>query len=111
HQRVVLRSLRQPVRQSMHNEMFIFGCAAVLGGVLGALAPLDGLADWLAQAPQYNALVGVASLFGIIGLAMIGIAPIVSLALMVGLLSRLAEMGVPILTPALGLMCGFSIAM
>ncbi|MDY3197588.1 MAG: hypothetical protein RBT58_04360 [Pseudomonadaceae bacterium] len=96
---------------TMHNEMFIFGCAAVLGGVLGALAPLDGLADWLAQAPQYNALVGVASLFGIIGLAMIGIAPIVSLALMVGLLSRLAELGVPILTPALGLMCGFSIAM
>src|SRR5690554_2489779 len=67
--------------------------------------------DWLAQAPQYNALVGVASLFGIIGLAMIGIAPIVSLALMVGLLSRLAELGVPILTPALGLMSGFSIAM
>lgn len=96
---------------AMHNEMFIFGCAAVLGGVLGALAPLDGLAQWLARAPEYNMLVGIASLFGIIGLALIGVAPIVSLALMVGLLSQLAQLGVPILTPALGLMCGFSIAM
>lgn len=96
---------------SMHNEMFIFACAAVLGGVLGAIAPLDQLAGWLAQEPKYNVLLAVASLLGIILLALIGIAPIVSLALLVGLLAELARLGVPIMTPALGLMCGFSIAM
>ena len=96
---------------SMHNEMFIFGCAAVLGGVLGVVAPLEALAGWLAQDPKYNVLLAVASLFGIILLALVGIAPIVSLALLIGLLSQLAQLGVPILTPALGLMCGFSIAM
>lgn len=96
---------------SMHNEMFIFACAAVLGGALGAIAPLDQLAGWLAQEPKYNVLLAVASLLGIILLALIGIAPIVSLALLVGLLAELARLGVPIMTPALGLMCGFSIAM
>lgn len=96
---------------SMHNEMFIFGCAALMGGVLGAIAPLEELAAWLAQEPKYNMLLAVASLFGIILLAMAGVAPIVSLSLLVGLLAELARLGVPIMTPALGLMCGFSIAM
>lgn len=96
---------------SMHNEMFIFGCAALLGGTLGAMAPLDDLAVWLAQEPKYNMLLAVGSLLSTILLAMIGIAPIVSLSLVVGLLAQLAEMGVPIMTPAVGLMCGFSIAM
>ena len=96
---------------SMHNEMFIFACAAVLGGALGAIAPLNELASWLAQEPKYNVLLAVASLLGIIGLALIGVAPIVSLALLVGLLAELSRLGVPIMTPALGLMCGFSIAM
>ena len=111
------RSPRAALRQvtenltSMHNEMFIFACAAVLGGALGALAPLDELAGWLAQEPKYNVLLAVASLLGIILLALIGIAPIVSLSLLVGLLAELARLGVPIMTPALGLMCGFSIAM
>lgn len=96
---------------TMHNEMFIFGCAALLGGALGALAPLDELAVWLAQEPKYNMLLAVGSLVSTIVLAVIGIAPIVSLSLVVGLLAQLAELGVPIMTPAVGLMCGFSIAM
>lgn len=108
--REVLKQVTENL-ESMHNEMFIFACAAVLGGALGAIVPVDQLAVWLAQEPEYNILLGVASLFGIIALAMIGIAPIVSLALLVGLLAQLADTGVPIMTPALGLMCGFSIAM
>lgn len=111
------RSLRRTVEQmtdnlvSMHNEMFIFGCAALMGGVLGATAPLDELAGWLALTPEYNLLLATASLLGIILLALVGIAPIVSLSLMVGLLAELARLGVPILTPAVGLICGFSISM
>ena len=96
---------------TMHNEMFIFGCAALMGGALGALVPLEDLALWLAQEPKYNMLLAVGSLFGIIILAAAGVAPIVSLSLLVGLLAELARLGVPIMTPALGLMCGFSIAM
>src|SRR5690606_6452564 len=69
---------------TMHNEMFIFGCAALMGGVLGAIAPLEELAAWLAQEPKYNMLLAVASLLGIILLAMAGVAPIVSLSLLVG---------------------------
>lgn len=96
---------------SMHNEMFIFGCAAVLGAVLGAIAPLEEIAAWLAQEPKYNLLLAIASLFSTITLAVIGIAPIVSLSLIVGLLAQLGYLGVPIMTPAVGLMCGFSLAM
>ncbi|MCL5041702.1 MAG: hypothetical protein M1440_04405 [Gammaproteobacteria bacterium] len=96
---------------SMHNEMFIFGCAALLGGVLGAVAPLEQLAAWLAQEPKYNVLLAIASLFSTITLAVIGVAPIVSLSLIAGLLAQLNLLGVPILTPAVGLMCGFSLAM
>ena len=96
---------------SMHNEMFIFGCAALLGGLIGAAAPLGEFAAWLAQAPKYNVLLAVASLFSTILLAAIGVAPIVSLSLIAGLLAQLAHLGVPILTPAVGLMCGFSLAM
>lgn len=95
----------------MHNEMFIFGCAALMGGVLGVILPLEALASWLAQEPKYNMLLAVGSLFGTILLAIAGVAPIVSLSLLVGLLAELARLGVPIMTPALGLMSGFSIAM
>lgn len=96
---------------SMHNEMFIFGCAALLGGVLGAVAPLEQIAAWLAQEPKYNLLLAIGSLFSTITLAVIGVAPIVSLSLIAGLLAQLAHLGVPIMTPAVGLMCGFSLAM
>ncbi|HEC53560.1 hypothetical protein LCGC14_0200080 [marine sediment metagenome] len=96
---------------SMHNEMFIFGCAALLGGVLGAVAPLEEIATWLAHEPKYNLLLAVGSLFSTILLAVLGLAPIVSLSLIAGLLAQLALLGVPIMTPAVGLMCGFSLAM
>jgi hypothetical protein len=96
---------------AMHNEMFIFGCAALLGGALGAVAPLEEIAAWLAQEPKYNVLLAVASLFSTITLAVIGVAPIVSLSLIAGLLAQLATLGVPIMTPAVALMCGFSLAM
>jgi hypothetical protein len=96
---------------SMHNEMFIFGCAALLGGALGAIAPLEEIAGWLAAEPKYNLLLAVFSLFSTITLAVLGVAPIVSLSLIAGLLSQLALLGVPIMTPAVGLMCGFSLAM
>jgi hypothetical protein len=95
----------------MHNEMFIFGCAALLGGALGAIAPLEEIAGWLAAEPKYNLLLAVFSLFSTITLAVLGVAPIVSLSLIAGLLSQLALLGVPIMTPAVGLMCGFSLAM
>ena len=96
---------------SMHNEMFIFGCAALLGGVLGAVAPLEQIAAWLAQEPKYNVLLAIGSLFSTITLAVLGLAPIVSLSLTAGLLAQLSLLGVPIMTPAVGLMCGFSLAM
>ncbi|MFN3579077.1 MAG: hypothetical protein ACK4VV_01220 [Pseudomonas sp.] len=96
---------------TMHNEMFIFGCAALLGGALGAMAPLDDIAAWLAAEPKYNLLLAIFSLFSTITLAIMGVAPIVSLSLIAGLLAQLAVLGVPIMTPAVGLMCGFSLAM
>ncbi|WP_341708124.1 hypothetical protein [Halopseudomonas sp.] len=96
---------------SMHNEMFIFGCAALLGGVLGAVAPLEQIAAWLAQEPKYNVLLAIGTLFSTITLAVLGLAPIVSLSLTAGLLAQLSLLGVPIMTPAVGLMCGFSLAM
>lgn len=105
-----LREIGENMR-SMHNEMFIFGCAALLGGALGTLLPLEQFAAWLAQSPRYNLLLAVLSLFSTISLAVIGVAPIVSLSLVAGLLSQLALLGVPIMTPAVGLMCGFSLAM
>jgi hypothetical protein len=91
--------------------MFIYVCAALLGGVLGAVAPLEQIAAWLAQEPKYNVLLAIGSLFSTIILAVLGLAPIVSLSLTAGLLAQLSLLGVPIMTPAVGLMCGFSLAM
>lgn len=95
----------------MRNEVFIFGCAALLGGLAGQLLPLHGLAATLAVRPELLHLIEAAALLGVIGLALLGVAPIVTLSLLAALLAQLAALGVPPLGPAVALVCGFAMAM
>lgn len=95
----------------VRNEIFIFACSALLGGLVGQLIPLDGVAVWLMEVTYGQFLVEIAGLFGIIVLALLGVAPIVSLSLLTALLVQLVDQGLPALGPAIALITGFSLAM
>lgn len=95
----------------VRNEIFIFACSGLLGGLVGQLIPLDGVAAWLASVAYGHFLLEAAGLFGIILLALLGVAPIVSLSLISALLVQLVNQGLPALGPAIALISGFSLAM
>lgn len=95
----------------VRNETFIFACSGLLGGLVSQLVSLDGIASLLAGLPGGLFLVEVTGLLGIILLSLMGVAPIISLSLISGLLVQLAAQGLPVLGPAIALICGFSLAM
>lgn len=93
------------------NELFIFGCSALLGGLIAQLVPLQGVVTALRASPGLLHLVESGLLLGIPVLALLGVAPIVSLNLLAALLAQLALLGIAPLGPAIALVCGFSLAM
>lgn len=95
----------------MRNETFIFACSALLGGLTAMLVPVDALASHFSSTPL--ALFGLSSagMFTIIALALLGVAPIISLSLCTALLAQLAGHGVAVMQPAVALLTGFSLAM
>ncbi|MEO4046920.1 hypothetical protein AAFN46_07485 [Pseudomonas sp. CAU 1711] len=93
------------------NEVFIFGCSALLGGLVAQLVPLQGLAAPLLKAPWLLHALEIGLLLGIPALALFGIAPIVSLNLLAALLAQLAHLGIAPLGPAIALVSGFALAM
>ncbi|MGH8432891.1 MAG: hypothetical protein ACRERX_00055 [Pseudomonas sp.] len=105
----VCRELTDTVA-GVRNEIFIFACSTLLGGLVSQLVSLDGMADLLVRLPAGLFLVEAAGLIGIILLALLGVAPIISLSLISGLLVHLAEQGLPMLGPAIALLCGYSLA-
>src|SRR5690606_28478893 len=54
---------------------------------------------------------GALGMLSITGLAVLGVAPIISLSLGAALLAQLASHGVPALGPGVALLCGFSLGM
>ncbi len=111
------RSPRQTYREiddnllGMRNEVFIFASSAVLGGAVAALVPVDRLLGDLAGSLWLPLLFGVLGMLAIMLVALLGVAPIISLSLCAGLLAQLAAQGVDPLGPAAALLGGFSLAM
>lgn len=95
----------------MRNEVFIFACSAVLAGLVADLLPVGHLAVHLDATPLALFILGALGALSIIVLALLGVAPIISLNLGAAFLAQLAGQGVPVLQPALALLIGFSLAM
>src|SRR5690606_21548290 len=95
----------------MRNETFIFACSAVLGGLVAALVPVDALVVHVGTSPLALFGLGSAGMLAVIALALLGVAPIISLNLCAALLAQLAAQGVAVMQPAVALLAGFSLAM
>ena len=95
----------------MRNETFIFACSALLGGLTAVLIPVERLASHFSSTPLGLFGLGSAGMLAIIALALLGVAPIISLSLCAALLAQLAGHGVAIMQPAVALLVGFSLAM
>jgi hypothetical protein len=95
----------------MRNETFIFACSALLGGLTAVLMPVERLASHFSSTPLGLFGLGSAGMLAIIALALLGVAPIISLSLCAALLAQLAGHGVAIMQPAVALLVGFSLAM
>ncbi|WP_437270303.1 hypothetical protein ACRYHF_02435 [Stutzerimonas balearica] len=95
----------------MRNETFIFANSAVLAGLVAALVPVQAIAGHLGVTPLLSFFLGLLGMLAIIGLALLGVAPIVSLSLCTALLAQLGGHGIPTMQPAVALLTGFSLAM
>ena len=95
----------------MRNEVFIFGCSALLAGLTAALLPIEQLAAQLDADAITVFTVGTLGALGIVLLALLGVAPIISLNISAALLAPLAAQGLPVMQPASALLIGFSLAM
>lgn len=95
----------------MRNETFIFACSALLAGLAAAILPVHQLAGHLGDTPL--ALFGLGALGSLLVMAMalLGVAPIISLNLCAALLAQLVSQGVAVMQPAVALLFGFSLAM
>lgn len=95
----------------MRNEIFIFACSALLAGLVAALVPVGHLAVHLDTTPLALFVLGALGALAILALALLGVAPIISMNLSAAFLAQLASQGVPVLPPAVALLIGFSLAM
>ncbi|WP_434457121.1 hypothetical protein JQR85_17570 [Stutzerimonas urumqiensis] len=95
----------------MRNEVFIFAASGLLGGVVADLVPVALLAEHFSATPLAVFLLGAFGMLTIIGLALLGVAPIITLNLCAATLAQLATHGVPVMQPAVALLGGFSLAM
>lgn len=95
----------------MRNEIFIFACSAVVGGLVGLMVPVEQLVGHISMTPLLLFLIGLFGMLGIMGLALVGVAPIISMSICAALLAQLASHGIDPLPPAVALLSGFSLAM
>ena len=95
----------------MRNETFIFASSALLAGLVAAIFPVHQLADHLGNSPLALFGLGALGSLAVMALALLGIAPIISLNLCAALLAQLASQGIDVMQPAVALLFGFSLAM
>jgi hypothetical protein len=95
----------------MRNETFIFASAALLAGLVAAVLPVHHLSDNLAATPLVLFGLGALGTLAVIALALLGVAPLISLNICAALLAQLASQGVAVMQPAVALLFGFSLAM
>lgn len=95
----------------MRNETFIFASSALLAGLVAAVLPVHHLADQLGNTPLALFALGTCGALAVIALALLGVAPLISLNLCAALLAQLASQGLAVMQPAVALLFGFSLAM
>ena len=95
----------------MRNETFIFASAALLAGLVAAVLPVHHLAGQLGNTPLALFALGTFGALAIMALALLGVAPLISLNLCAALLAQLASQGLDVMQPAVALLFGFSLAM
>lgn len=95
----------------MRNETFIFASSALLAGLIAAVLPVHNLSDHLGATPLVLFGLGASGMLAVIALALLGVAPLISLNICAALLAQLASQGVAVMQPAVALLFGFSLAM
>ncbi|QGZ29553.1 hypothetical protein [Stutzerimonas stutzeri] len=95
----------------MRNETFIFASSALLAGLVAAVLPVHHLADQLGSTPLALFGLGAFGALAVMALALLGVAPLISLNLCAALLAQLASQGLAVMQPAVALLFGFSLAM
>ncbi|HCJ30014.1 MAG TPA: hypothetical protein DHV63_12150 [Pseudomonas sp.] len=95
----------------MRNETFIFASSALLAGLVAAVLPVHHLADQLGSTPLALFGLGTFGALAVMALALLGVAPLISLNLCAALLAQLASQGLAVMQPAVALLFGFSLAM
>lgn len=95
----------------MRNETFIFASSALLAGLVAAVLPVHHLADQLGSTPLALFALGTFGALAVMALALLGVAPLISLNLCAALLAQLASQGLEVMQPAVALLFGFSLAM
>lgn len=95
----------------MRTETFIFASSALLVGLVAAVLPVHYLADQLDSTPLALFVVGSFGALAVMALALLGVAPLISLNPCAALLAQLASQGLAVMQPAVALLFGFSLAM
>src|SRR5690606_24426873 len=95
----------------MRNETFIFASAALLAGLVSAVLPVHHLAGQLGNTSLALFALGTFGALAIMALALLGLAPLISLNICAALLAPLASQGLDVMQPAVALLFGFSLAM
>jgi len=95
----------------MRNETFIFASSALLAGLVAAVVPVQHLAGHLSNTPSVLFALGTLGALAVVALALLGVAPLISLNLCAALLAQLAGAGLAVTQPAVALLFGFSLAM
>lgn len=113
-QRIAPRQVFSEVSETlvgMRNETFIFASSALLAGLVAAVLPVHHLAAHLGSTPLALFGLGTFGALAVMGLALLGVAPLISLNLCAAMLAQLASQGLPVMQPAVALLFGFSLAM
>lgn len=108
--RQVLREVSETLI-GMRNETFIFASSALLAGLVAAVLPVHHLAGQLGDTPLALFALGTFGALAVMTLALLGVAPLISLNLCAALLAQLASQGLAVMQPAVALLFGFSLAM
>ena len=113
-QRIAPRQVFREVSETligMRNETFIFASSALLAGLVAAVLPVHHLADQLGNTPLILFGLGAVGALSVMAMALLGVAPLISLNVCAALLAQLASQGLAVTQPAVALLFGFSLAM
>ncbi|HAQ87875.1 MAG TPA: hypothetical protein DCR78_15740, partial [Pseudomonas sp.] len=101
-QRIAPRQVFREVSETligMRNETFIFASSALLAGLVAAVLPVHHLADQLGNTPLILFGLGAVGALSVMAMALLGVAPLISLNVCAALLAQLASQGLAVTQP------------